>query len=376
MNSQLFYLQTVFTIQKDLTEEYNQDKILIKPTFKQLLNQLKSDQDKNINIFGLYGYTETIINYIIKRYNINVQIDVEIQNQTQSCIGMINLDNLLLFCYIIPVNNKVDQIVKQIETTLFRILIDVCQNIIILPTENILKKWIPIKDNQIQRNKMQNYQSEEIDQNSCRFVEIQQKLGIMQIQNYNQYYKSSLNLILFYNLKQEEYSKLIESYYQDQVKNIMLYGRFNEELEFPNLILDGNQIQKIKKDVLFSMTHYFKQIKDSLENGLYQQLQLKFSPQEFNFLKLVRFFLNHAFRQLKSFNDNTEILKGPELIKEVKTSNILFKSKELLAKLIKLQLSILIENFQRCKILSIERLNKQWRRLKLKMELVKNLLLK
>ncbi|CAD8093017.1 unnamed protein product [Paramecium sonneborni] len=347
MNSQLFYFETAFTIQKDLTEEYSEDKILIKSTIKQLLNQLKSDQDKTLNILGLYGYKDKMIDYVTKRYNVNIQLDVELSNATQACIGMINLDSLLLFCYVIPENKKVDQVVEQIEITLFRILVDVCQNIIILPSEQILQKWIPIKDNQIQRNKMQNYQSEEIDSNSCRCVEVQQKLGIKEIQNYNQYYKNSLDSIVFYNLKQEEYSKLVESYYQDQVKNIMLYGRFNEELEFPNPVLERNYVQKINKEVVFSMTHYFTYFKDSVENGLYKQLQLKFSPQEFNFLKLAKFFLNHAFRKLKSFKDNTEVLKGPELIKEVKTSNILLKSQELLAKLIRIVIKYINREFSK-----------------------------
>ncbi|CAK83599.1 unnamed protein product (macronuclear) [Paramecium tetraurelia] len=347
MNSQPFYFETAFTIQKDLTEEYSEDKIQIKSNIKQLLNQLKSDQDKALNILGLYGYLETIINYMTTRYNANLQFDVELSNHTQACIGMIKLDSLLVFCYLIPENKKVDQVVESIETNLFRILIDLCQNIIILPTEKILQKWIPIKDSQLLRNKMQNYQSEEINSNSCRCVEVQQKLAIKQIQNYNLYYKNSQNSILFYDLKQEEYFKLVESYYQDQVKNIMLFGRLNEELEFPNPILERKYVQKINKDVMFSMTHYFSHFKDSVENGLYQQLQLKFSPQEFDFLKLVKFFLNHAFRKLNSFKDNTEVLKGPELIKEVKTSNIRMKSKELLAKLIRIVIKYINREFSK-----------------------------
>lgn len=64
-------------------------------------------------------------------------------------------------------------------------------------------------------------------------------------------------------------------------------------------------------------------------------------------MKLAKFFLNNAFRKLNSFKDNSEILKGPELIKEVRVSIFRLKSKELLSKLIRVVIKYINKEFSK-----------------------------
>ncbi|KAM3138089.1 hypothetical protein pb186bvf_009762 [Paramecium bursaria] len=275
-------LQLLYYIHSEIIQSEEIHKILWNQSiqnFEQLINQ-----DYTVSVIGLYGIQKTVCEYLEKRLCNKIKLsDDALKHQRQCMICYINHENTYYIAFIALEDELTkdfykENIVKNIELTLYRYLKDLCSQIILLPSKGILDGWKSLEQvsNYETSSVVQEYKIQDLKHDLISYEEIELRIDHQHTQMAQKFLNGQGNIRAQHNKKKQNYDLIDEEslekfflqiwqgYQVSQIEFISDYSIFIQEILQQSAIqvqdwINNKRETKYKKCEQESLSQYIFQ---------------------------------------------------------------------------------------------------------------------